>query len=632
MEQTKSTHYCLGLDLGSVSLKVALLYGSEVLYEQWTRVTGDPVAALRDVFPSLCELHAEKQIAGIAITGSGRSLLSGLLRAQEVNEISAHARATSVLYPRIRSIIEIGGQDSKLILFTDDHTVQHFAMNEVCAAGTGAFLDQQAARLKLSIDEFAALALQAASPVRIAGRCAVFAKTDMTHHQQEGCALPDIVAGLNEALVRSYLANLVRGRRISTPVAFQGGAARNPGLVAAFRRLLKWREDELLVPRYHHVMGAIGAALIAADAEGSAPRKLSDLAAGLRRNGRPPVLHSEGRRPRLSAPETAPLPFDASSLGLDGVYLGMDVGSVSVKLVVLSPQGIIYSDYRFSNGRPLDVLREMHTDMRKNLGEISLAGAGVHGQRTPLCRRHGGRGCGGKRDQAQARAAACLLPGANTVIEIGGQDAKFLKLQGRRVTDFAMNRVCAAGTGVFLQERAARLNVAMEDEFSAAVFAAQTPAGAGRAVYGFHGVRPGGPSAARRRPARPGGRTGLQRGGKLPGESSGWAKAGRPHTLSGWSGGEYDSRLRPRRQAFSKIYTTSAVGKVSGAIGAALAAFEARREGRFSTSRFSSPYLFGRRGGFCLRALCERMPHHTASPPSEGKTLRRPMRPVGWER
>ncbi|MDI6637365.1 MAG: acyl-CoA dehydratase activase, partial [Bacillota bacterium] len=163
--------------------------------------------------------------------------------------------------PDVRTVIEIGGQDSKIIILRDG-AVLDFAMNTVCAAGTGSFLDQQAARLGVPIERFGELALMSTTPVRIAGRCAVFAESDMIHKQQMGHRIEDIVAGLCEALVRNYLNNVGKGKDIQPPVVFQGGVAANAGMRAAFEKALG---TPVAVPEHYNVMGAIGAALLAAE-------------------------------------------------------------------------------------------------------------------------------------------------------------------------------------------------------------------------------------------------------------------------------------------------------------------------------------------------------------------------------
>jgi predicted CoA-substrate-specific enzyme activase len=167
--------------------------------------------------------------------------------------------AAAKVVPDVQTILEIGGQDSKLILL-DDGIVIDFSMNSVCAAGTGSFLDQQAYRLNLPVEEIGPLALHAQQPVRIAGRCTVFAESDMIHKQQMGHRLEDILYGLCQALARNYLNNLALGRELRPPVVFQGGVAANAGMVRAFEETL---EMPVLVPPHYEVMGAIGAAMLA---------------------------------------------------------------------------------------------------------------------------------------------------------------------------------------------------------------------------------------------------------------------------------------------------------------------------------------------------------------------------------
>jgi predicted CoA-substrate-specific enzyme activase len=252
----------LGIDVGSVTTKVALLDEQDnLVYSNYCRTEGRPIIVVQQELRRLLDQYdGDLEIQGVGTTGSGRTLTAAIVGADVVkNEITAHAVAASSIAPDVRTILEIGGQDSKLIIIRDG-IVTDFAMNTVCAAGTGAFLDQQAARLNIKIEEFGELALQSDTPVRIAGRCTVFAESDMIHKQQMGHTIPDILGGLCEAMARNYLNNLGLGKEILAPVIFQGGVAANKGMVRAFHSELK---TEIIVPQHFGVMGAIGAGMLA---------------------------------------------------------------------------------------------------------------------------------------------------------------------------------------------------------------------------------------------------------------------------------------------------------------------------------------------------------------------------------
>lgn len=253
----------LGVDVGSVSTKMVLFnQDNDVIVDLYLRTQGQPIKIIQEGLKQI-----EKEIRGIPVdicgvgtTGSARTLTGVILGADSIkNEITCHALAAIHFMPEARTIVEIGGQDSKIIILRDG-IVSDFAMNTVCAAGTGSFLDHQASRLNIPIGQFGDLALQSENPVHIAGRCSVFAESDMIHKQQMGHTLPDIIAGLCDALVRNYLNNVGKGKDILAPVIFQGGVAANAGIKAAFEKALNLR---VIIPRYYNVMGAIGAAILA---------------------------------------------------------------------------------------------------------------------------------------------------------------------------------------------------------------------------------------------------------------------------------------------------------------------------------------------------------------------------------
>ena len=258
----------LGIDLGSVSTNIALMAErGDVLDYVYLRTCGQPIRALQEGLKEIDRsLPPASEIAGVATTGSARQLAGVLVGADIIkNEITAHALAALRLFPQVQTVVEIGGQDSKIIIVRQGAVVD-FAMNTVCAAGTGSFLDQQAARLGIPIEEFGSYALRAKLPSQIAGRCTVFAETDMIHKQQMGHTVADIIAGLCEALVRNYLSNVAKGKEVLAPVVFQGGVAANLGIRSALQKALAM---EIIVPPQYHVMGAIGAALLAKDRPGT---------------------------------------------------------------------------------------------------------------------------------------------------------------------------------------------------------------------------------------------------------------------------------------------------------------------------------------------------------------------------
>lgn len=251
----------LGIDVGSVSTNViALDAKNEMIFNYYARTSGQPIDIIKIGLEKFHTRFPDLVVGGVGSTGSGRELAGVMVGADVVkNEITAHAVATIYYYPEVRTIFEIGGQDSKIILIKDGIVVD-FAMNTVCAAGTGSFLDHQAERLKIPIEEFGELALSSKNEVRIAGRCTVFAESDMIAKQQYGFTKADLINGLCQALVRNYINNVGRGKNLVPPFVFQGGVAANAGIKAAFEKEIN---HEVLIPEYYKVMGAIGAAILA---------------------------------------------------------------------------------------------------------------------------------------------------------------------------------------------------------------------------------------------------------------------------------------------------------------------------------------------------------------------------------
>ena len=269
----------LGIDIGSISTKgVVIDTDGNILARSYLWTEGDPVIASKKVARELSEqLDGDVAVRGAGTTGSARRLVGSMLGAGVVkNEITTHAVGTTYLHPEVRTILEIGGQDSKIICVEDGIAID-YAMNTLCAAGTGSFLSSQAKRLGVEVEEFGEIALTSKKPANIAARCTVFAESDLVHKIQVGYRREDIIAGLCKAVASNYLNNVGKGKKVIAPVVFQGGVSKNVGVVDAFERLLGM---DVLVDPDGHLMGAYGAALLAADAGPDASAKEGAFASG----------------------------------------------------------------------------------------------------------------------------------------------------------------------------------------------------------------------------------------------------------------------------------------------------------------------------------------------------------------
>ncbi len=269
VEEEQKKDAFLGIDIGSVSCKFVLMDSDgNILSSVFLRNRGSPIesakagmAELRENIEKSENLH-EYAIRCCGTTGSARYLTKAIVGADLAKtEIIAHAVAAQTIYPDVRTILEIGGQDSKIILLRDGIIID-FAMNSICAAGTGSFLDHQAARLGIAIEEFGDYAIKSNNPVSIAGRCTVFAESDMIHKQNAGYSKDDIIAGLCDSLVRNYMNNVGKGKDLEEPIVFQGGVSYNQGIIEAFERHLGCK---VIVPKYNVLMGALGMAILVRD-------------------------------------------------------------------------------------------------------------------------------------------------------------------------------------------------------------------------------------------------------------------------------------------------------------------------------------------------------------------------------
>lgn len=252
----------MGIDIGSISTKGVIIdEENNILASSYLYTEGSPITASKKVVKELknrIDLN-KYQVVGVGTTGSARKLIGTVLGANVIkNEITAHAIGTMSVYPDVRTIFEIGGQDSKIILINNG-VVTDYAMNTLCAAGTGSFLSSQAKRLGIPIEDFGSIAITSNNPTKIAARCTVFAESDLVHKSQIGHKKEDIIAGLCYSIVNNYLNNVGKGKKIISPIVFQGGVSKNIGVVKAFEDITK---EKIYVDNNSHLMGALGVAIL----------------------------------------------------------------------------------------------------------------------------------------------------------------------------------------------------------------------------------------------------------------------------------------------------------------------------------------------------------------------------------
>lgn len=467
----------IGLDAGSVSVKFVVFDDKgNKLEEFYKRHYGNSIVTALDL---LRQIHKRFPEAALSLTGSTGKLIASILKINHVNEIVAQSYSIKYLFPHIRTIIEIGGEDSKLI-FLQEGRIKDFSMNSVCAAGTGSFLEQQAERLRLTIEEFSHTAAQSQRPSKIAGRCSVFAKSDMIHLQQIATPLEDIVAGLCFAVARNFKGAIAKGRDIISPVSFQGGVAANMGMIRAFKEVFEL--EDLFVPPDFLFMGAIGAVLKNRD-EGRINKFDLDVLESFvstqkYSDSSHKALITSGdnffERHKTTANETVSKITPPSKIK---AYLGIDIGSISTNLAVIDEEcNLLSKSYLMTAGRPIDAVKQGMKDVYEEIGDtVEILGVGTTGSGRYMIADYVGADIVKNEITAQATAAIHIDPDVDTIFEIGGQDSKYISINKGMIVDFEMNKACAAGTGSFLEEQAEKLNISIKNDFAEMSLAAQNP-------------------------------------------------------------------------------------------------------------------------------------------------------------
>jgi predicted CoA-substrate-specific enzyme activase len=502
----------LGLDVGAVSLKLAALGrpedrpvlvalckenltfrmtewdGRPLVLSEYRRIAGSPIQSVYDLLLEFYATVPESAVEGIRVTGSGSRAIARILGIYFENEFKAIARMMGAVHPEIRTVFEIGGESSKYIRLgspEEGSGILDYDRSGECAAGTGSFLDQQALRMGYAVEQVGDVVRQSGRSAHIAGRCSVFAKSDMIHAQQKGYTPAEILRGLCEAVPRNFKSSIVKGRTLVAPVAFIGAVSQCSGVTEALRQVFGLTTEELIVPEYYAWSGAIGTAIL--ESEEHRKRSFGDI-------------HRLGQhRQETHAFENRPLSMENVVLLRDGVapyepppageaipaYLGIDIGSVSTNVVVLDEQcRLVHEIYLRTAGRPIEAVQQGLQEVERLWGDrLVVLGVGTTGSGRELIAEFVGADVVNDEITAHKTGAIHVSrtlggdsgSGVDTIFEIGGQDSKFISIENGVVVDFAMNEACAAGTGSFLEEQAEKLGVSIKQEFARLALSSEAP-------------------------------------------------------------------------------------------------------------------------------------------------------------
>lgn len=481
----------IGIDCGSLTVKGVLLdEHNQVLNALHEVHKGEIFATVRKVLFALIDGHNQSKVM-LALTGRHSAPIAALLALEPTDPAQAEATGAKVLFGRVNHILHLGGGSLMLLTLDPDGNLLDIRTNSACAAGTGSFLDEQAARMGLKIEETNAFE-PVATPPTIATRCAVFAKTDLIHRQQEGFSKQEMWCGLCQGMARTALQTLLKGRDISGRVALTGGASSNRGLVHYLREALP--DTDLQVSPYSAVCAAIGAAIegpyvpVIQVMEAITNLDVSDFEIRLsNEKKRPPLELRRSRFPDFTVMEEytdelgnevrihRPLK-DACS---QEVLLGVDIGSTSSKAAICDKSGQVYIDvYRRTEGDPVGAAKKLMEALNvlqeRAGGRLNIVAVGTTGSGRKIVGAILGADLVVNEISAHVRGAVSVDPQVTTIFEIGGQDSKYMRVQNGHIVDANMNYVCAAGTGTFVEELGRKLGFRLQ-EIGASALGATPP-------------------------------------------------------------------------------------------------------------------------------------------------------------
>ena len=464
----------VGIDIGSETIKAVVLNGKDVedIFKiEPVRITGKPLARLKDIILQVKGNNGNNGQVLIGLTGSGASRVGEALGLSTLSEIDALSASVNLLDPDVAHIIEIGAETQKYLSFFRDEKTGTRLLEDVipggkCAGGTGSFLEYMHRRLKYdSMDDFVATGLKIDNPASISGRCAVFAESDIVHHYQKGTSRDRIVAGIHQAVARSYKSLIIKSSMPSQKIALVGGVARNSCIIRHLMNELELDDDQIQVPENAVHMTAIGAA-IRADNKVS----MDDILTILDKSIQAPFdyEHTDHIKLENSIIMEQESDKDLRDITVSLASLGVDIGSVSTKAAVITKIDgnfrVLASHYRRTEGNPIEAVKDTLNQIQKSLKERNIQIEKLVAATTGSGRYLTGYFIGSNeiKDEitAQASGVSTFIKEKDlTVIEIGGQDSKFLQLKDGVIADFEMNWACAAGTGALIEKHARNLGI-----------------------------------------------------------------------------------------------------------------------------------------------------------------------------
>ena len=493
--------YHLGIDVGSTTAKAVVFdpLAQRVLFSRYVRHNAHQVETVASLLRTVAKEFPGCSFRLVAC-GSGGTTIADALGVPFVQEVVANSLAVRRDHENVRCAIELGGQDAKMVFFERDEksaatTVADMRMNGSCAGGTGAFIDEMAALLKVPVEQFDALAARGQSVHQVSGRCGVYAKTDIQPLLNQGVSKEDLALSSFHAIAKQTIGGLAQGLDIHPPVIFEGGPLTfNPTLVRVFAERLELTGDDIVIPQNPETIVALGAALAAnelfSDNENCLVADLLDAADTLDKAAASPAPSTRGTAYFASleersaweashalAPQTPPDPVPSSTVR---AYLGIDSGSTTTKFALVSPDGkLVDSFYAPNEGEPLDVARTALIALRDRYraadATLDILGVGTTGYGELMFAKAFGADYHTVETVAHARAAEACVPDASFVLDIGGQDMKALWLDGGIITDIVVNEACSSGCGSFLENFASSLNIPVEN-IAQAAFSSTNPA------------------------------------------------------------------------------------------------------------------------------------------------------------